>query len=58
LQGDTQGRGYPFNKNGTGNQGYLFNLNKELAKFFLNKIIQRNPSVKNINYLNDILDNA
>lgn len=27
----------PFNKNGLGNQGYLFQLNKDLADFFISK---------------------
>ena len=45
LQGYHEGKGYPFNKNGKGNEGYLFNLNNELAKFFLNEIIKVNPFV-------------
>jgi hypothetical protein len=46
LQGDHTQKGYPFNKNGKGNQGYLYNLNRSLANFFLNEIIKRNPYIK------------
>jgi hypothetical protein len=43
LQGDNIEKGYPFDKHGEGNQGYLFNLHKELAKFFMEEIIKVNP---------------
>lgn len=46
LQGAHEGKGYPFNKNGEGNQGYLFNLNRALVEFFIQKIIQSNPDIK------------
>ena len=44
-QGDHEGKGYPFNKNGEGNQGYFFNLQKDLANFFFEKIIDQNPQL-------------
>ena len=56
LQGDTKGKGYPFNKNGTGNQGYLFNLKKNLAKFFLQEMIKRDPSMAEKSYVKAMLD--
>lgn len=43
LQGDNTGMGYPFNKNGTGNQGYCFNLKKSLVEFFIKELVIRNP---------------
>lgn len=55
IQGDHKGKGYPFDKNGEGNQGYLFNLNKELAKFFMQEIIKRNPFMKDKDYVKDLL---
>ena len=55
FQGDPEGKGYPFNKNGGGNQGYLFNLNKSLAKFFMQEIIKRNPFMKEKDYAKDLL---
>ncbi len=46
LQGAfIQGKGYPFNKNGNGNQGYLFSMNKGLIDFFLGEVIKRNPDI-------------
>jgi hypothetical protein len=55
LQGDHEGKGYPFNKNGKGNEGYLFNLNKSLAKFFMEEIIKCNPFMKEKDYVKDLL---
>lgn len=46
LGADYYGKGYPFNKNGLGNQGYLYNLNQEMIKFFMAKILKRNPYLK------------
>lgn len=54
-QGDHEGKGYPFDKNGKGNEGYLFNLNKPLAKFFMEEIIKRNPFMKEKDYVKDLL---
>ena len=36
----------PFNKNGTGNQGYLFEINREMAKIFLESCSAANPYLK------------
>lgn len=36
----------PFNKYGTGNQGYLFEINREMAKIFLNAAAIANPYLK------------
>lgn len=45
----------PFNRNGTGNMGYLFDLNLDLASFFINEIIKKNPEVANIDYIKFLL---
>lgn len=46
----------PFNKNGTGNQGYLFDLCTDLAIYFLNLIAESNEHLLNkLDYLNEIL---
>ena len=55
FQGNHRGKGYPFNKNGTGNQGYLFNLNGKLAQFFMAEIIKRNPSMADREYAKVLL---
>lgn len=36
----------PFNKYGTGNQGYLFEINREMAKIFLDAAATANPHLK------------
>ena len=56
LQGQHEGKGYPFNKCGKGNQGYLFNLNMNLAKFFMEEIIKRNPFLLEKNYVQELLN--
>lgn len=55
LQGNHEGKGYPFDKNGEGNQGYLFNLNKSLAKFFMEEIVKYNPFMKEKDFVKDLL---
>lgn len=55
LQGNHDGKGYPFDKNGEGNQGYLFNLNKSLAKFFMEEIVKYNPFMGEKDYVQDLL---
>lgn len=45
----------PFNKNGTGNQGYLFELNIKLAKLFAAGILKDNPDIK-ADYLRGLVD--
>lgn len=44
----------PFNKNGTGLQGYLFNIHKDLAKLFINESIKKNPYLLNIDFIKDL----
>lgn len=36
----------PFNKYGTGNQGYLYEIHREMAKIFLNAAVSANPYLK------------
>lgn len=55
LQGNHEGKGYPFDKNGKGNQGYLFNLNKQLAKFFMGEIVKYNPFMGEKGYVQELL---
>lgn len=47
----------PFNKNGTGNQGYLFDLNINLARLFAAGILKDNPDIK-ADYLRGLIDNT
>lgn len=45
----------PFNRNGDGNLGYLYELKLELARFFLSKIQTSNPSIADLPYLSFLI---
>ena len=45
----------PFDKNGNGNQGYLFDLNPDLASFFIQEISKKNPEVMKLDFLKLLL---
>ena len=45
----------PFNKYGTGNQGYLFAINREMAKIFLYAAVTANPYLKGNQTIRDLL---
>ena len=45
----------PFDKDGNGNLGYLYPLDQDLAKFFLEEIIKANPDVKDLDFLQFLL---
>lgn len=45
----------PFDKDGNGNMGYLFDINRELAKIFIRAMIINNNYLKSIAYINDLL---
>lgn len=46
----------PFNVKGTGNMGYLFSINPQLVKVFVEWIVKYNPNVKNIEGISDLLN--
>lgn len=45
----------PFDKDGNGNMGYLFELNINLAKVFLDAAIKENPYLLELTFVNDLL---
>lgn len=45
----------PFDKDGNGNTGYLYDLNQKLAAFFIQEIAKENPEVIDLDYLKFIL---
>ena len=45
----------PFNSNGTGNLGYLYELDQRLAAFFLEESIKKNPSIGEIDFVREFL---
>ena len=45
----------PFDKFGSGNMGYLFELNRELARIFVAAAVKHNPPLKTVAYINEFL---
>ena len=46
----------PFRKDGRGNTGYLFDLNIDLAVFFMKKIVESNPEIRTQEQFGWLLD--
>ena len=46
----------PFDKDGNGNMGYLFDINRELAKIFIIATVNKNNYLNSIDYINDFLN--
>lgn len=45
----------PFDKDGNGNTGYLFELNRELARIFLRGVVKCNPELASVDYIAELL---
>lgn len=45
----------PFDKNGNGNMGYLFELNRDLAKFFVEKTVINNSYLLDLECVQEVL---
>lgn len=45
----------PFDKDGNGNMGYLYEINRELARIFLRGIVKANPQLANVDYISKLL---
>ena len=45
----------PFNNLGNGNNGYLYDLDGELAKIFLGALVEANPELKEVRFIVDYL---
>lgn len=45
----------PFDKDGNGNMGYLYELNRELAQIFMRGIVKSNPSLADVDYVAELL---
>lgn len=46
----------PFDKNGNGNMGYLFELNRELAYIFLKASVEQNPYLGSVDYVQELIN--
>lgn len=45
----------PFDKDGNGNMGYLFEINRELARIFVDASVRKNPYLASIDYISELL---
>lgn len=45
----------PFDKDGNGNMGYLYELNRELARIFLRAAVRSNPYLSDVDYVGKLL---
>lgn len=48
----------PFDKYGSGNMGYLYEINRELARIFLRASAKNNPYMEEVNYIRELLAEA
>ena len=46
----------PFDRDGSGNMGYLYELNRELAKVFLREAVKVNPGIGEVDVVHELLD--
>lgn len=46
----------PFDKDGNGNMGYLYELNRSLAAYFIQEIAKKNPEVIDLDYIKFIFE--
>ena len=46
----------PFDKDGNGNMGYLYELNQSLAAYFIQEIAKKNPEVIDLDYIKFIFE--
>lgn len=45
----------PFDKEGNGNMGYLFDLDRELAQIFMGAIVKANRDLADVDYVSKLL---
>ena len=45
----------PFDKDGNGNLGYLYELNRELARVFLRAAVRANPYLNDVDYVQELI---
>jgi hypothetical protein len=45
----------PFDKNGNGNMGYLFEINRDLAKLFVKESVKANKGLHSISFIEELL---
>lgn len=45
----------PFNKNGEGNMGYLFEIDRDLAKLFIKETVESNKDLRLLDFIKELL---
>ena len=45
----------PFDRYGSGNLGYLYEINRELARIFVDASVKQNPYLETVDYINELL---
>ena len=48
----------PFDRDGNGNMGYLYELNRELARIFIKETVKRNPLIRDVDFVQELLSEA
>lgn len=48
----------PFDRDGNGNMGYLYELNRELARIFLKETVKRNTLIGDVDFVHELLSEA
>lgn len=48
----------PFNKSGNGNVGYLYEIDRELARIFLNAAVKQNDELNDVAYIRALLEES
>lgn len=48
----------PFDRDGNGNMGYLYELNRELARIFIKETVKRNPLIRDVDFVRELLSEA
>lgn len=52
----SSGKYAPFDKNGHGNTGYFYNLDRKLAKIFVNGLVKQNYELLDLSYVQELLN--
>lgn len=51
----SQAKYSPFDRYGSGNMGYLFEINRELARIFIKETIKQNPHLASVEYIGEFV---
>ena len=52
----SSGKYAPFDKDGNGNTGYFYNLDRKLARIFIKELVKKNYELAELNYVQELLN--